>query len=229
MASRSWTTASICFPASEGALVAEVTLLRRFRRYCDELGLSGGVGSAFASSLVCHPSDRRRLGRRCSCSTRWATITPAPQSLYTCVSSDYRIRTLRRVLDATVKDALSFGRGDIVKRQVDYTWRLAELMAAHGMHNSTELIPRLAERGIQLSRPQVYRVVHQRPERISLQLLAALCDIFGLRRRGPHHRHRHRCAPQNRIRRPRGPQPPNVVELNKSVRPRRARVIRDDD
>ena len=28
-----------------------------------------------------------------------------------------------------------------MKRQVDYTWRLAELMAARGMHNSTELIP----------------------------------------------------------------------------------------
>ena len=66
-----------------------------------------------------------------------------------------------------------------MKRQVDYTWRLAELMAVAGMHNSTELIPRLAERGIELSRPQVYRVVHQRPERISVQLMAALCDIFG--------------------------------------------------
>ena len=51
-------------------------------------------------------------------------------------------------------------------------------MAARGMHNSTELIPLLLERGIQLSRPQVYRVVHQRPERISLQLIAALCDIL---------------------------------------------------
>jgi Cro/C1-type HTH DNA-binding domain len=50
-----------------------------------------------------------------------------------------------------------------MKRKVDYTWRLAELMAARGMHTSTELIPLLSERGIQLSRPQVYRVVHQRP------------------------------------------------------------------
>ena len=66
-----------------------------------------------------------------------------------------------------------------MKRQVDYAWRLAEIMAAHGMHNSTDLIPRLAERGVQLSRPQVYRVVYQRPERMSLHLLAALCDIFG--------------------------------------------------
>jgi len=30
-------------------------------------------------------------------------------SLYTCVSSDYRVRTLRRVLDATIAEALSFG------------------------------------------------------------------------------------------------------------------------
>ena len=66
-----------------------------------------------------------------------------------------------------------------MNRKVDYAWRLAEIMAAHGMHNSTDLIPRLAERGIQLSRPQVYRIVHQRPERLSLQLLAALCDILG--------------------------------------------------
>ena len=65
-----------------------------------------------------------------------------------------------------------------MKRQVDYAWRLAEIMAAHGMHNN-DLIPRLAERGVQLSRPQVYRVVYQRPERMSLHLLAALCDIFG--------------------------------------------------
>jgi integrase/recombinase XerD len=28
-------------------------------------------------------------------------------ALYTCVSSDYRIRTLRRVLDATIHDALA--------------------------------------------------------------------------------------------------------------------------
>jgi DNA-binding Xre family transcriptional regulator len=115
-----------------------------------------------------------------------------------------------------------------MKRQVDYTWRLAEIMAAHGMHNSTDLIPRLTERGIQLSRPQVYRVVHQRPERVSVQLLAALCDIFS-------------CGIEDLItvtatdvRRKKtasstATSSTNVVELNKSVRPRRARVIRDAD
>lgn len=53
-----------------------------------------------------------------------------------------------------------------MKRKVDYTWRLAELMAARGLHNTTDLIPLLAERDITLSRPQVYRLVNQRPERM---------------------------------------------------------------
>lgn len=115
-----------------------------------------------------------------------------------------------------------------MKRQVDYAWRLAEIMAAHGMHNSTDLMPRLAERGIELSRPQVYRIVHQRPERMSLQLLAALCDIFGCGLEGlltvtaTDVRRKKAASPTTTA-------PPNVVALNKSVRPRRARVIRNDD
>ena len=116
-----------------------------------------------------------------------------------------------------------------MKRQVSYTWRLAELMAARGMHNSTELIPLLVERGIQLSRPQVYRVVHQRPERVSLQMIAALCDILScgvddlLTVTATDVRRRKASSSS-----PTAPAP-NVVELNKAVRPRRARVLSDDD
>ena len=51
-----------------------------------------------------------------------------------------------------------------MKRKVDYQWRLAELMAARGLHNTTDLIPLLGERDITLSRPQVHRLVNQRPE-----------------------------------------------------------------
>jgi DNA-binding Xre family transcriptional regulator len=113
-----------------------------------------------------------------------------------------------------------------VKRDVDYRWRLAELMAAHGMHNSTDLMPRLAERGIHLSRPQVYRIVARRPERISLQLMAALCDILGC---GVEDLVTVTATDARRKKTATGTAaPPNVVELNKSVRPRRARVITDD-
>ncbi|RRQ26183.1 XRE family transcriptional regulator [Rhodococcus sp. Eu-32] len=113
-----------------------------------------------------------------------------------------------------------------MKRTVDYTWRLAELMAANGMHNSTDLIPRLLERGIDLSRPQVYRLVTQRPERVSLQMLAALCDIFGC---GVDDLVAVTAADARKKKAVSSTSSPNVVELNRTVRPRRARVIRDGD
>ena len=107
-------------------------------------------------------------------------------------------------------------------------------MAANAMHNTTELVPRLQERGIELSRTQVYRLVQQRPERISLQLLAALCDIFAcgvddlvtvtaadVRSR--------RVANAKKTTAPPAHSATNVVALNKAIRPKRARVIIDDD
>lgn len=63
-------------------------------------------------------------------------------------------------------------------RQVSYQWRLREVMAAHGLFNATDLEPLLAERGINLSSVQVWRLVTGTPERLSLPVLAALCDIF---------------------------------------------------
>ena len=63
-------------------------------------------------------------------------------------------------------------------RQVSYQWRLREVMAAHGLFNATDLEPLLAERGIHLSSVQVWRLVTGTPERLSLPVLAALCDIF---------------------------------------------------
>lgn len=64
------------------------------------------------------------------------------------------------------------------KRQVAYQWRLREVMATHGLFNATDLEPLLAERGIHLSSVQVWRLVTGTPERLSLPVLAALCDIF---------------------------------------------------
>jgi DNA-binding Xre family transcriptional regulator len=65
-----------------------------------------------------------------------------------------------------------------MKRQVSYQWRLREVMAAHGMFSATDLAGPLAERGITLSSVQVWRLVTQSPERLSLPVLAALCDIL---------------------------------------------------
>jgi DNA-binding Xre family transcriptional regulator len=95
-------------------------------------------------------------------------------------------------------------------------------MAARGLHNSTDLSPLLKERGIELSASQVYRLVTRRPERISLMMIAALCDIFT-------------CGPEDLItvtaadaKVRKVASHANVVDLNKTIRPKRARVIRGD-
>lgn len=64
------------------------------------------------------------------------------------------------------------------KRRVSYRWRLREMMAEHHMFATTDLAPLLQERGIELSVSQVHRLVTGTPERLSLAVLAALCDIF---------------------------------------------------
>lgn len=65
-----------------------------------------------------------------------------------------------------------------MKRQVSYQWRLRETMAARGMFTATDLARPLADRGITLSSVQIWRLVTHTPERLSLPILAALCDIF---------------------------------------------------
>ena len=62
--------------------------------------------------------------------------------------------------------------------EVGYHWHLRARMAAAGMFATTDLVPLLAERGVVLSREQVYRLVARVPERLSLATLAALCDIL---------------------------------------------------
>lgn len=65
-----------------------------------------------------------------------------------------------------------------MNRQVGYHWHLRRLMAERGMFATTDLVPLLAERGVRLSREQVYRLVVGVPERLNLAALAALCDIL---------------------------------------------------
>jgi DNA-binding Xre family transcriptional regulator len=62
--------------------------------------------------------------------------------------------------------------------RLDYRWHLRQVMAARGMFSTTDLTGPLAERGIRLSSSQVYRLVVERPERLSLKILMALLDIL---------------------------------------------------
>jgi DNA-binding Xre family transcriptional regulator len=64
-------------------------------------------------------------------------------------------------------------------KKMGYRWRLRDVMADQQMFQTSDLMPHLNERGITLSREQVYRLVTQLPLRLSMDTLAALCDILG--------------------------------------------------
>ena len=62
--------------------------------------------------------------------------------------------------------------------KLDYRWHLRQVMATRSMFSTTDLLEPRAERGIKLSSSQVYRLVVDRPERLSLVILMALLDIL---------------------------------------------------
>jgi len=59
-----------------------------------------------------------------------------------------------------------------------YTWQLRMRMAERGLFQTSDLVAPLAERGVHLSREQVFRLVTQPPQRLGMDTLAALCDIL---------------------------------------------------
>ena len=63
-------------------------------------------------------------------------------------------------------------------KKMGYQWHLRRLMAEKEMFQTSDLVPLLAERGVTLSREQVYRLVTQPPQRMSMDTLVALCDIL---------------------------------------------------
>lgn len=57
-------------------------------------------------------------------------------------------------------------------------WNLRQLMAEQGMFATSDLIEPLRERGVELSRQMIHRIVTKTPQRINMDLLAALCDVL---------------------------------------------------
>jgi DNA-binding Xre family transcriptional regulator len=102
-----------------------------------------------------------------------------------------------------------------------YQWLLRERMAERGMWKTTELAPLLAERGIQLSPAQIYRLVTQTPERLSLIVFAALCNILEC---GPGDLIAPHVVEPSTTKRAVGADLADVVELRRLSRPRRARI-----
>nr|WP_090344600.1 helix-turn-helix transcriptional regulator [Mycolicibacterium malmesburyense] len=65
-----------------------------------------------------------------------------------------------------------------MNKKMGYEWHLRRKMAEHNMFHTSDLVPRLTERGVVLSREQVYRLAAQAPQRMSMDVLVALCDIL---------------------------------------------------
>lgn len=103
-----------------------------------------------------------------------------------------------------------------------FTWRLQERMHERGIHQITALQRELVAHGIDLSSSQIHRLVTQTPERLNLEVFAALCEILA-------------CSPADLLevhataRQQRAAQEPNVVDMAATVRPRWARVTRHGD
>jgi DNA-binding Xre family transcriptional regulator len=106
-------------------------------------------------------------------------------------------------------------------KDVSYRWHLRMRMAERGMYATTDLVPLLAERGVVLSREQVYRLVAKVPERINLVTLAALCDALEV---SP----AELVEPVRAGAKPPSPKALPTREAVPGVRPRRARVARGE-
>ena len=108
----------------------------------------------------------------------WGSTT----ALYTTVGSDYKNRALRQALDRAFTDpdgpSTTRERKVMARNKLGYQWHLRMRMAEAGMFATTDLTPLLAERGVVLSAAQTYRLVTGTPERLSLRILMALCDIL---------------------------------------------------
>jgi DNA-binding Xre family transcriptional regulator len=100
-------------------------------------------------------------------------------------------------------------------------WNLRQVMAENGMFQTSELVEPLRQRGVEMSRQMVHRVVTKAPQRINVDLLAALCDIFD-------------CTPNDllELRHEQVRQAPAVGDTGPGIgdlRPIRARVRRPGD
>jgi site-specific recombinase XerD len=98
-----------CWPSERGARIGLSSINTRLATYRDELGLDPALD--FHSLRRSHITHQVEDGYDARFVQEQAGHDHASTtSIYTCVSSDYRTRTLRRVLDATVDAALTPSR-----------------------------------------------------------------------------------------------------------------------
>ena len=112
-----------------------------------------------------------------------------------------------------------------MRREITYTWRVREVMARRGIHTAKELTELLHQRGITLTANAVWRIVTQQPERISFQVLVALCDVLEVT---PNELITYTATDTKTLRDRRTAAGEPIAPLQ-NYRPVRARIVDDDD
>lgn len=113
----------------------------------------------------------------------------------------------------------------MTRREITYTWRVREVMARRRIFNAKQLAPLLHERGITLTPNAIWRIVSQDPERISFQMLVALCDALDVT---PNDLITYIAADAKTVRHRRKAAGDDLPDL-RDYRPVRARIVDDDD
>jgi DNA-binding Xre family transcriptional regulator len=111
------------------------------------------------------------------------------------------------------------------RREIDYSWRVREIMARRGVHTAKELAALLHDRGITLTANAIWRIVTQEPERISFKVLVALCDALDVT---PNDLITYTATDTKTIRHHRKTATGDVPDM-RNYRPVRARIVDDDD
>lgn len=93
-------------------------------------------------------------------------------SLYTSVSSDFKHKAIQQMIAAVSPSPRRARMAE--QRHIGFNWNLRTMMAQRNLWKTTELMPLLRSRGINLSESQIYRLVTGRPERIPARTFAAL-------------------------------------------------------
>jgi len=99
-------------------------------------------------------------------------------SVYTSVGDDFKQKTIQKMIARRIARPEEPRIPMAEQRRIGYKWNLRTVMAQRNLWKSTELMPLLKSRGINLSESQVYRLVTGTPERIPARTFAALCDIL---------------------------------------------------
>ena len=116
-------------------------------------------------------------------------------------------------------ESISVGARTVIR------WNLRQVMAENGIFQTSDLVEPLRQRGVEISRQMVHRVVTKTPQRINVDLLAALCDILDCTPNDLLEVRQEQAEPAATIDESRPDKGPRIGDL----RPIRARVRRPGD